>query len=1028
MEKLKAGFAAKAAAVILFVLSAMCFAASAAGVLAMDAAGVYRKSEAELLNEGYDSACDKYSIVAMAGYQDDFNKELLEQTNFRYGIVRAKNIDDVDLEDSRSYLMQTFGKTIHADDLRVFMYEIDPEETPYFTYGENLWDNYAIHADNRGYRLNQYPIEGYYYNRENATFYARSGKNLFLEEVEFVQMESGERLSIDECVWYNGEFKWEETCRNAVTVSGEKISMDKIAIMDTVDLNDVGEEHGYDYMENGSVYITEKYKPKLERYYVVASVRLPLQGEASLREGDMFIQVSMIVGFMYRMRFVAIAVLAASLLVLAGSFVFLMSAAGHHKNKKGVTRVLLDYAPLDLYFAGACMAEYLFIALLWSAAAPIVGWRSLPETLGYLSFWILAAGSGVLILLVFLAFCMSLAVNIKLGKWWRRSAVYWIWKKGIGFLRCCCRLCIHLMAGICKGVSLCWKVCIALGMLACLEFFTILVASSDTAAILFFWLLEKAIVYPLVLYLMVQMLTLQKGAQRIAGGELGYRIRTDRMFWELKKHGNCLNDIGIGMNAAVNERLKSERFKTELITNVSHDIKTPLTSIINYVDLLQKEQIGNPTAQEYLEVLKRQSARLKKLIEDLIEASKASSGSMNVVMEKCDAGVMLIQTVGEFEEKLMAEQILLQIKKPDAPVLIEADSRHLWRVFDNLMNNICKYAQPMTRAYINLELDGAQALITFRNISRYQLNISSEELMERFVRADSSRNTEGNGLGISIAKSLTELMNGKFDLVVDGDLFKVVLRFPLYGAPLYGDSLQHPQYAGGRADGQNPRKPVQDAWAEQKPQSGQHPQFGPNNWAGQHPQAGPNPWIGQNAQPGQNNWAGSPGEPRNRRGFPAAEVVAGIQNVGMRAKTVGNAVTDKTGRVLRQAGRFAKNIKWAAQQAKEETAAEARERAVAKAAKAMEIEKEKALEGQAAETLKSPWELAEETAETWMELAAEPTGAAMELVETIAEPEQTTFREVEKEKTFVEPEVAAEKVPMEEKMEEKAEDKNTTVR
>ena len=200
-------------------------------------------------------------------------------------------------------------------------------------------------------------------------------------------------------------------------------------------------------------------------------------------------------------------------------------------------------------------------------------------------------------------------------------------------------------------------------------------------------------------------------------------------------------------------------------------------SIINYVDLLEKEEIPNENAKEYLEVLERQSARLKKLIEDLIEASKASSGSLSVNLEKLEAGVFLVQTVGEFKEKTEKNKLDLQIKKPEEPIYIMADGRHFWRVIDNLMNNICKYAQPETRVYINLEQTGEKVQITFRNTSRYPLNISSEELMERFVRGDSSRNTEGNGLGLSIAGSLMELMHGKMYLVVDGDLFKVVLEF-----------------------------------------------------------------------------------------------------------------------------------------------------------------------------------------------------------------------------------------------------------
>ena len=228
---------------------------------------------------------------------------------------------------------------------------------------------------------------------------------------------------------------------------------------------------------------------------------------------------------------------------------------------------------------------------------------------------------------------------------------------------------------------------------------------------------------------------------------------------------------------AVAERVKSERFQTELITNVSHDIKTPLTSVISYVDLLKKEDIQNEQASEYIEVLDRQSVRLKKLIEDLIEASKASTGNLPVHLEQLDANVFLVQTIGEFEEKINGLGLEMIIKKPEEPVMISADGRHLWRVIDNLMNNICKYAQPSTRVYIDLVQEADSIQIIFKNTSKSALNISSEELMRRFVRGDTSRNTEGSGLGLSIAQNLMELMGGKLQLIVDGDLFKVILVF-----------------------------------------------------------------------------------------------------------------------------------------------------------------------------------------------------------------------------------------------------------
>ena len=228
---------------------------------------------------------------------------------------------------------------------------------------------------------------------------------------------------------------------------------------------------------------------------------------------------------------------------------------------------------------------------------------------------------------------------------------------------------------------------------------------------------------------------------------------------------------------AVDERMRSERFKTELITNVSHDIKTPLTSIINYSDLICKEQPENEKVAEYAAVLLRQSERLKKLIEDLVEASKASTGSVDVLAAPCEVGVLLTQTVGEYEQRLRENDLELIAKQPETPVRIMADGRHLWRVFDNLMNNVCKYAQGGTRVYLTVEEKNGEAAISFKNTSKYPLDISADELMARFVRGDSARSTDGNGLGLSIARSLTELQNGRLELTVDGDLFKVVLYF-----------------------------------------------------------------------------------------------------------------------------------------------------------------------------------------------------------------------------------------------------------
>ena len=224
--------------------------------------------------------------------------------------------------------------------------------------------------------------------------------------------------------------------------------------------------------------------------------------------------------------------------------------------------------------------------------------------------------------------------------------------------------------------------------------------------------------------------------------------------------------------------MKSERFKTELISNVSHDIKTPLTSIISYVELLKQQPDGSMPDPEYLDALERQSVKLKKLLEDLIEASKAQTGNLKANLESCNLNMVLHQVIGEYEEKLAAQQIELKIRMTDEPVNIMADTQHLQRVLDNLFTNIAKYSQPGTRAYLNLNGGTDEAVIELKNTSREPLNMTSDELLERFARGDSSRGSEGNGLGLSIAQSLTELMNGKLRLVVDGDLFKVILLFP----------------------------------------------------------------------------------------------------------------------------------------------------------------------------------------------------------------------------------------------------------
>ena len=238
-----------------------------------------------------------------------------------------------------------------------------------------------------------------------------------------------------------------------------------------------------------------------------------------------------------------------------------------------------------------------------------------------------------------------------------------------------------------------------------------------------------------------------------------------------------INNLSKGFENAIQEGIKSEKMKTELITNVSHDIKTPLTSIINYVDLLKKENIQDEKVKEYIYILDGKSQRLKKLIEDLVEASKASSGNVKLNNEKIEVCELIKQTTGEFQEKFKEKNLNINLKMPESEVFINADSRYMYRIIENLFSNISKYALESSRVYIDVYKNENKVIINIKNISKEKLNITAEELMQRFVRGDKSRSTEGSGLGISISKSLTELQNGKFDMKVDGDLFKVELEF-----------------------------------------------------------------------------------------------------------------------------------------------------------------------------------------------------------------------------------------------------------
>ena len=450
-----------------------------------------------------------------------------------------------------------------------------------------------------------------------------------------------------------------------------------------------------------------------------------------------------------------------ALCIAIALFVFLLCAAGHKAGVEGIRLNWVDRIPFDLYLA-ILVGLFCGSVAFWDAF-------SYHSTVRL----ILAAALGLVWAFLWLSPVLSFAARIKAGSWWRNTVIFYV----LRFLwRALCKISRGIRY-VCLHLPLVWRTVLVCAGITVLELFFL--ASAYLA--LPFWFVEKLLLIPLVLLAAINLRRLQKGGEAIAEGDMTYRVNTRHLLPAFRRHGENLNSIGTGMQKAVEVQMRSERMKAELITNVSHDIKTPLTSIVNYVDLLKTAGLDSPQAPEYLEVLDRQSARLKKLTEDLIEASKASTGNITVHAERTDVNVLVAQAAGEYEEKFKAralEPVLdFWVQEP----CVWADGRLLWRVLDNLMSNICKYSLEHTRVYVQTQAQDGRLTVTFKNISKEPLNVSAEELMERFVRGDASRNTEGSGLGLSIARSLTELMGGSFALAIDGDLFKAQVSFPLMG-------------------------------------------------------------------------------------------------------------------------------------------------------------------------------------------------------------------------------------------------------
>ena len=819
--------AAKNIAWIALSASALCFVFSAVGVIFMFDEGIYRNSKDETRKQWFENVSYEYGLSAVDDVRREQPAGSVESKYFKYGIIKADSLEGIDLNDEKSYAERNFSDKISLEDVYTNSVELSDEDQIVYTNGnfltgggvelmysgEDSW--VSVYADRICYDEAKgifvylagneyYPVQKvetdigrygsaaftydtekkmYVFEHTDGTGDAASAERTVTDETltdaadgDIVAESTEEPLTdvtdsgMDDIA--NGEYvtfdmfdgtRMDVNHWGNVLLDGvREISMDEIDRVDSSEKNK--EDASVSYTTHEDYYLDSNYtlwvnmgntSPKTTYQMVVI---LPQNVGTDWNSTDLYVQANTLLNFVYSMRYTALVTMFVSFIIGAAAFVFLMCAAGHRNGTDEIVTTVWDHLWLDVFAVGAVLAE---VFVFYVAAIFLID-----VDVAYLPFILFVTAVATLCMgWLLLLFLLSFSVRVKLGKWWRHTLCYQLFRKIGQFARM-----------IWENIGFLWKVILVMLVLAFFEGIGVLMFFNSDIALLL-WLLEKLVLYPLVLWYCVQLNQLKNGTEKIAGGEPGYQISTKRMTGIFKEQGEQINHISDGMTHAIEERMKSERFKTELITNVSHDIKTPLTSIINYVDLLEKEDLHNETAQEYLEVLERQSSRLKKLIEDLIEASKASTGNLPVHLERLEAGIFMTQTVGEFEEKTKEAGLDLVIEKPETPVYIMADSRHFWRVIDNLMNNICKYAQSGTRVYINLEVKEAQVSITFRNTSKYPLNISSDELMERFVRGDASRNTEGSGLGLSIANSLMDLMGGTFRLYVDGDLFKVVLGF-----------------------------------------------------------------------------------------------------------------------------------------------------------------------------------------------------------------------------------------------------------
>ncbi len=475
---------------------------------------------------------------------------------------------------------------------------------------------------------------------------------------------------------------------------------------------------------------------------------------------DQYYWNARVIDLLYAVRYAVYAAAAVSLALSILLFLFIMAGAGHRAGTEEIVKGYFFRFPFDLFTAALAAAAFFVVLLLDNVRNSTVQ----P---------ILICVCCTAAVPVFTGWCAALAARVKHGGWTRYTVI----GTAVRLVILLFRKVFGAAAAAVRSIPLIPKTILAAVLLSAAELLGIMLFYRDGDMLVAAWAAEKIVVLPLVFWIALTLRRLQKGGRALAAGDFGYKTDTRAMLPSFREHGEDLNSAAAGLSAAVEARLKSERLRTELITNVSHDLKTPLTGIVSYIDLLKNAGTAEEREQ-YLEVLERQAQKLRKLTEDLIEVSKAGTGNVDVRLARGSVSELLRQALGEYEERIAAAGLETVLTLPDEELFAVLDGTLTWRVLDNLLSNACKYGQSGTRFYVSGARAGDRVRLTFRNISRDPLNVPAEELTERFVRGDRARTGDGSGLGLNIAQSLTELQGGTFAVTVDGDLFKAEITLP----------------------------------------------------------------------------------------------------------------------------------------------------------------------------------------------------------------------------------------------------------